>query len=282
VSPDLARWTSIGRPIDPAWPTNRAIAVLSGLVVLGTAAIELLAGRGETGLGTSIVDGVLAGLAVFLAWALARELDPDRDHAAFAAALIALVLALWLGPPRFGPLVLLLLSLRIVNRTVGPPARPLDTLAILALAAWVAWSGGWIVVFATTLAFLLDATLRPAHRIHLAAAGAALALTGVAASRSGFPPAWSPATATSIVALVLLLPYLRVIQASSRLETRTDTGGLPLDSRRVRAAQALGLLVAVLAVSVEGAAGLAELSPLWSALAGCGLYLAAGRRPNSA
>lgn len=280
MSRDPARWTSIGRPIDPAWPTNRAIAILSGLVVFGTAVIELLAGRGRIGLAAAIVDGALAGLAVFLAWALARELDPDRDHAAFAGALVALVTALWLGPPRFGSLFLLLLALRIVNRTVGPPARPLDTLAILGLAVWVAWSGGWIAAFAATLAFLLDATLPPPHRTHLAAAGAALALTGVAATRAGFPPAWSPATAISVVALVLLLPYLRVIRASARLVTRTDAGARPLDPRRVRSAQALGLLSAVIAVSVEGVTGLAALSPLWSALVGCGLYFAAGgRRP---
>lgn len=275
---DLVRWTSIGRPIDPAWPTNRAIVILSALVVFGAAVIELLAGRGEIGLTRAAVDGALAGLAVFLAWALARELDPDRDYAAFAAALVALVAVLWLGPPRFAALFLLLLALRIVNRTVGPAARPLDTLAILALATWVGWTGGWIVAFAVTLAFLLDATLPPAHRLHLAATGAALALTGVAASRAGFPPSWSPATTASVAALVLLLPYLRVIRASSAPRTRTDVDGLPLAPLRVRAAQALGLLVAVVAIAVEGEPGLAGLSPLWSALVGCGLYLAAAGR----
>jgi len=278
VTRDLARWTSIGRPIDPAWPTNRAIVILSALVVFGTAVIELLAGRSQTDLARALIDGALAGLAVFLAWALARELDPDRDFAAFAAAVVALVAVLWLGPPRFGALFLVLLALRIVNRTVGPAARPLDTVAILGLTAWVAWTGGWIASFAVTLAFLLDATLVPAHRLHLAATGAALALTGVAASRAGFPPSRSPATATTVIALLLLLPYLRVIRASSGPGARTDVGGLPLDPRRVRAGQALGLLVAVLAVAVEGEPGLVGFSPLWSALVGCGLFLAAGGR----
>ena len=52
----------------------------------------------------------------------------------------------------------------------------------------------------------------------------------------------------------------------------TDLGGGPLSGTRVRAAQALGLLVIVLAIAVFGREGLAGLSPLWAAMTGSGLY----------
>ncbi|MCL7969997.1 MAG: hypothetical protein M8867_10285 [marine benthic group bacterium] len=267
---DRPRFTSIGRPVDPAWPTNRAILLLSVTVVIVVAAFRLLFG----GLGflPAAVAGLLAGGTVFFAWALAREVDPDHDLAAFAGALIALPAWELLGSPRFAAVVLLLLALRIVNRTVGPAARPLDSIAILLLAGWVAWSGDWVTTFAVFLAFVLDATLTPAHRSHLAGAGAALALTGLAATRSGFPPSISGASLGSLGALVLMLPFLPVMARSGTLRTLTDVDTRPLIGTRVRSAQALAILAVALAVFVDGTGGLAEISPLWSAIVGCGLY----------
>ena len=264
------RFTTIGRPVDPAWPTNRAILFLSATVVVVVAAFRLLFG----GLGflPAIVAGLLAGGTVFFAWALAREVDPDHDLAAFVGALIALPAWELLGSPRFATVVLILLALRIVNRTVGPAARPLDSIAILLLASWVAWNGDWVATFAVFLAFLLDATLSPVHRVHLAGAGAALALTGLAASRAGFPPSIAGASPVSLGALALMLPFLAVMARSRTLRTLTDAGAQPLDARRVRSAQALAVLLVALAVFVDGVEGLGEISPLWAAIVGCGLF----------
>jgi len=272
---NLNRWTSIGRPVDPKWPTNRAIVILALVSAAGVAVARTALARQP--LPESSLDGLVAGAAVFLAWALARELDPDHDLAAFVGALLAVPAVLLTGMPRFASVLLLLLALRIVNRTVGPVARPLDTIALLGLAGWVAWSGDWVGCFVLFLALLLDGTLEVPHRPHLAAAGAALALTGVAATRSGFPPLVSGASWITISALVLLLPFLRVMRESGAPRTLTDVGATPLRGRRVRSAQALGLLSVVLAVALEGETGLAAVSPAWAAVAGCGLYgLASG------
>jgi len=274
---ETTRITSIGRPVDPAWPTNLAILILSLTVVLVVAAFRMVFG----GLAflPALVAGAFAGGSVFLAWALARELDPDHDLAAFVGALIALLAWELLGSPRFASLVLLLLGLRIVNRTVGPPARPLDSIALLLLAGWVAWRGDWITTFVVLIAFLLDGTLRPEHRIHLAAAGAALALTGVAVSRAGIPAELSGPDLPSVLALALLLPFLRILERSRSLRTLTDVGALPLVAKRVRSGQALGLLAVLLSVAAYGLEGLEALSPLWAAMVGCGLFsIVAGGR----
>ena len=264
------RITSIGRPVDPAWPTNRAILILSLTVMLVVAAFRIVFG----GLAflPALVAGALAGGSVFLAWAFARELDPDHDLAAFVGALIALPAWELLGSPRFASLVLLLLGLRIVNRTVGPPARPLDSIALLLLAGWVAWRGDWITTVVLLGAFVLDGILKPEHRIHLAAAGAVLALTGVAVSRAGIPAGLAGPDLPSVVALALVVPFLRVLAQSRNLQTLTDVGALPLVAIRIRSAQALGLLAVLLAVAAYGLEGLEALSPLWAAMVGCGLF----------
>jgi hypothetical protein len=273
---DRRRISCIGRPVDPAWPTNLAILILSLTVVLVVAGFRLLLG-GLTFL-PALVTGALAGASVFLAWALARELDPDQDLAAFVGALIALPTWELLGSPRFATVLLLLLALRIVNRTVGPAARPLDSIVILSLTGWVAWQGDWVTTFAVFLAFVMDSTLAPVHRPHLAAAGAALALTGVAASRSGFPPIVSDASFVSVGALALVLPFLAVVAESRSLRTLSDVGAQPLSARRVRSAQALAILAVSLAVLIDGTEGLAEVSPLWAALVGCGAFGLVTRR----
>lgn len=267
---EVTRFSSIGRPVDPDWPTNRAIVWVTALVTLGYAVIELLLGHAVL---ASLIAGVLAGLAVFLAWALGRELDPDRDVAAFAGAALALAARALLGPPSLVAVVLVLLALRVVNRTVGPPARITDTLAILAIAAWVAWGAGdWLVLLALALAFFLDAALRSPYRLHVVAGGAALALAGVAFERGGGAGLFPGGSVLTLVAFALLLPFSRVMSASRSPSAVTDVGGRPLSAERVRAAQALGLLLVVAAIALEGRAGLARLSPLWAAAAGAGLY----------
>ena len=279
---NLQRFTSIGRPIDRAYPTNRAIAGLTlAVAVVGFAFRRWTGSAPLEAFGWSLI--VAAGF--FLAWAVARELDPDHDRSAFAAAALSLPAAIVLGPPDVAAVVLVLLLLRVVNRTVGPPARPLDTLGILAFVGVAVWRGHLALAGVAVVALLLDALLRPPHRLHLAAVGAALGLLGVGLGRD----AWEPVRLASIpllvwVAVAAALPFLSLIRGSGNPESLPDTGGEPLSGLRVRAAQWLGLGAVVATVLVEGQAGLAALSPAWAALAGTGLYFSTGaptRLPHS-
>lgn len=267
--------THIGRPIDPRWATNRAIVVASLAAMLGGFVLAL--GVHDLSPARSLLQGMVVGVSVFLAWALAREVDPDGEIAAFAGAAIAFPTVLVLGSPRLASLFAVLLALRIVNRTVGPAARAHDTIAILLLNGWLAWTAEWVGALAVCLAFLLDAVLRPPHRTHLAAAGASLALLGVAVSRAQGPPGIGATDWIPFSALLLLLPFIRVMRASEHPRSVTDLGGVPLSGTRVRAAQALGLLVVVLAVAVFGREGLTALSPLWAAMTGSGLFALVAR-----
>jgi hypothetical protein len=170
-----------------------------------------------------------------------------------------------------------------LNRTVGPAARPLDTIGILALVGVAAWRGQPVLAIAAAGAFVLDAILDPAHRIHFAGAGASVGLLGVGLSR--FPAVTLPSlTLVTGLALALMAPFLFLIQASGSPRTVSDIGGEPLRGRRVRAAQGLALAAMAGAILVGGQAGLASLSPLWAALVGAGAYFSIGaptRLPHS-
>lgn len=262
----LYRLSSIGRPVDPAYPTNRAIAGLSLGVLVAVLLVSMLAGAEPP---EALVRGLVWAAGFFLAWALAREVDPDRPASAFVAAGLSLP-ALWVfGRPGFAALFLALLALRIVNRTVGPPAKAIDTVLMLGVAALVGWQGHPVVAGMAAAAFLLDGLLRTPLRIHLAAAGAALAAAGLGASMLG--PTVPPDGGTWI-ALVAALPFVQVIRRSATPTAVSDVDALPLHGVRVRAAQVLALVTVFGAALVEGPAGLAAISSLWAAVAGTGVY----------
>jgi hypothetical protein len=279
VNEALRRFSSIGRPVDRRYPTNRAIASLTLVVAILGFAIRRLTGTHPL---ESFLGGITLAIGFFLAWAIARELDPDHDLSAFLAAGLSLIPGFVLGRPDFAATFLVLLALRVVNRTVGPAARPLDTMAILALAGVAAWRGHLVLAGIAAAAFALDAILNPAHRAHLAAFGASIGLLGVGVSR--IQPAPEPLTAIAWLALAATLPFLALIRGSGEPRAVPDAGGEPLSGRRVRAAQWLGISGLVASVLIEGPAGLAALSPLWAALVGTGAYFSIGaptRLPHS-
>jgi hypothetical protein len=282
--------TSLGRTIDPSYGTNRAIAILSIAVVAISASVQLLAGEGWL---KSITWGLGAGFSVFLAWALARELDPEHDLSAFVAAVLMLVGLGVYGLPELLPMLWMLLTLRIVNRVVGPPATLLDSLGELGLGAWLTWPGQWVYGLITTLAFLLDgvlsAPLRHRHSNATPSRGAlafaafslisTVVIVVVSATGNGWrvlapSPARTSVSALPAIGVVILSSVLFLIVILNSRHTRavSDTTQQPLDPRRVQAGQALALATGLLLTWSKGTTGLVALLPLWSAMAGTGLY----------
>jgi hypothetical protein len=272
--------TALSRPIDPDYPTNRAIVALTLLVAVAAAILRLLseaalseaALTGAT-LSESAMAGIQAGFVLFLAWALGRELDPDHDPSAFVGAGIALAALPLLGSPSLLVAFWLLLMLRLVNRTVGLPARPLDSLTLLGLAGWLVWQGHWIAGLVTTIAFLLDGMLPPLLRYHRYVAVLAFFIMLVLAIFHGEMVMESGPTLPVVIAVLLMAGiFLLVIATSGQTQTVGDATGQPLHPRRVQAAQTLALLTALLFAGWDGASGMVTVLPLWAAMTGAGLY----------
>jgi len=266
------RFSTIGRPIDPKYASNRAIASLALLVAVASFLVQRLTGETPP---ASFLRAILLGIGFFLAWAIARELDPDHGASAFVAAGLSLIPLAMLARPDYAAVFLVLLALRIVNRTVGPAARPLDSIAILALVAVAAWRGSPLVAGAATIAFVLDGILKPGHRIHLPAAGVSLGLVAVAWSNLEGGLRSAP-DSVDWLGLAATLPFLLLIRTSGAPVSVSDAGGLRLSVARVRAAQWLGFLLLAALIVAEGRAGWSAASPLWAALVGTGLFSLVG------
>ncbi|MFN8608125.1 MAG: hypothetical protein U0931_11380 [Vulcanimicrobiota bacterium] len=220
---------SLWRGLDPAYPTNVAI-------VLGSAACWVL-------------WGASLGLSVFLAWALTRELDPDHPASAVLAAGLA-----GLGGYSSG-LFVLLLALRLVNRSPGTPARLLDSLLVLGLA-WARPQAAWLVA----AAFLLDASLERPLKRHFVFAALALVLMAQGSDFSGHLSvqlSWG---------LILCLSFLSLCIETGPMESVGDANGRRLLGSRVLAAQLLAVLCALLTTWWWQAAGVYCWWSLWSGL----------------
>lgn len=267
--------SGVARPLDLSYRTNRAIVLLALGVLLIVAAASALAGTGTV---ETLTRSVGAALAVFLSWALCREVDPDHDHSALLAAAMMILVLPALPVSDILALLWVLLVIRVVNRTTGRAAATTDLVLLLALTLWPLSRGFLQAGPIAAAAFVLDGRLhgRAPHRLPFAAAalGAAAAALIVTPVHLSAP---SPAAWMGIVLATAL--FVPVIAASKTIHTTGDSGGLPLDPGRVMAGQVLAL-----ATVISTAAGDAQtFAPLWAAVLAAGLWHVAlevwGRRP---
>ncbi len=274
------RFTSIARPIDPAYLTNRALLIIlpvAGLLSAGLASVH------DTGVGplSAALSGVLTAL---VAWALTRELAPDYNGAAFVALAFAWFMNVALGARLVLLLFVALLLARIVNRTTGLPSRPLDTLGIFGFCAWAAISTQQpLILLVMALAFALDATLAEPPRRHYLAAVACLPVF-----------AWMPIGNTDLVADdltvrdwsmigAIALGVFLFVKMNPKPVSYCDTSPERLDRVRVNAGLIVGFLLAVQALLTDGrSAWLA--TPIWACMIAVLLSFVARRarrRPNT-
>lgn len=205
------------------------------------------------------VDSVAVGVAAFLGWAIARELDPDYSITGLVALAVAALLAVWQSPA-------LLLSaialggLRLLVGTVGgggPTA--LDRVVMVGLAAYAATQPeGWVLVGVIAVAMLIaEGTHQSLWTLAVVAFAAGSALIwGGAPDNYGL--------AYGVVPLLLIIVILLALPVSPA--ATTDIGKQPLSPQRLRTGRILGGLAVFLSVFVSGGDGLTTLAPLTGAV----------------
>jgi hypothetical protein len=287
---DLRNISGIARPIELGYATNRWIGVVTLVVLIAGGMGRLIAGDGWL---AASGWSALAALGFFLAWALARELDPDREPAAFLAAGFTLpTLAAagfgWLPLPDLAALFLVLLAVRVLNRSTGLAATIPDTFGLLGLGLWLGYESSPVYLVAAVAALLIDALLGPADRRRFILAVSAAAIGGVLIAIGD--PVYDPPPRSTLVPMLVSLPVLAAlipsalfavtIRAAGQIHSLADATTGPLSPRRVRAGQLLALSAALGLALMHGGAGIIALLPLWAAMAATGVYrIAADRKP---
>lgn len=262
----MHRLTALARSIDPRLPSHRRV-----LAVATVAAVAAWAYAGGSSDGLRIAFN--AGVASFLAWAIGRELDPDRPAAGLAGAALSAVMSILIGPSLLLVTVITLLTLRVLHRSTGLPPTLLDLLALLGVAyAGSQSTSGWAVGLALAFAVARDHRLPdPAPRRQLIAAFLIAAAATASAVAGGVPYDWAVPTLSEsglLVAGVVAALSLRIYAPASV----TDHTGRPIDAVRLQSARMGALGTGVLTAALSGSAGIAALSPLWSAVIAVALW----------
>ena len=270
--------TSIARPLEPEFPTNKAVLILLPIIAVACALYQLI-GPGEQSPGAAALSGALAA---FAGWALTRELAPDDNPAAFISMTLGVAGVLFVGIETVLPAFVALFLVRIVNRSVGKPATRIDSLLILVLAVGAGWSlDKPVLTWVGAAAFLLDARLAPRSPVQLLPAVVCVIAPVVWQTPFVVPsldfavPSLEPvlsgnARFAAFTAMTLLYAYAGA--STRQLAATGDATGEPLVTARVRGGMLVGVLVAVeslLAGDGQFAAGYDAL--LWSCIAGVGV-----------
>ncbi len=261
----IYRFTSIGRPLDPAYPTNRG--VLQALpIVAAVAAVVAYAGFADFGPSSA---ALAAALSAFAAWAVTRELCPDDNAAAFVSLVYAAGAQLLFGPVSVIPLFVALVLTRIVNRTTGLEPRKLDAVLVTGFILWAMSSlSNPMIGIVAAVAFFLDASLHRAARWQLVSGFVCFIASIVAVLRDGVAlPAISRVDSPETwVLLALLVIYLMILAGVQEILSVGDVSGEQLDPARVRAGM---FVTAFLAATEPGPIGNVPFNPLpWACIAG--------------
>ncbi len=266
----IYRFTSIGRPLDPHYPTNRAVLLLLPAAAIVAGAVAFLQGDALL----EVVERGLMGAAVALGgWALTRELLPDADSMAFVSLVLAFGAFLVVESSSLLLLFVALFLVRTVNRTVGLPARTTDSILVVLLTLWAVYGlpSPWLGLIGA-LTFALDAALRKRLHRQWIFAGVCLVAAGLSFDRHGLY--WlqeSPLPAmVSLPVVVVGAGYGLTMWRTRAVKSLADATGTPLSLERVRAGMVVGFLVGLQSLT-RGQFGIEAAALVWASLAGVAL-----------
>ena len=200
--------------------------------------------------------------SAFLSWALARELDPDRQAPAIILAVFGGAWALLGFDSAVLPFVALLMGARLMVETTG--RRPLNTdLAGLALLAAVVsfTSLGFVMGFGLAVAIYVDDRMaeEPRRVAMLAALAAAVGSSVVASINDAFSggvPEIRPVLAASLGVLALVAVLREPLDPISFVDSRTKKF---LRRDRLQAGRAISGILVFIGAVVSGSDALAVL-----------------------
>jgi hypothetical protein len=269
----ISNFTSLARVVDPRYPTNLAILVLSTLTGGALFLYKIIQG---TDIFDSIIASVPLALTVFLTWALGREIDPEHELAAFAGLFLVIPGYLLLPAPDLIAVFTILLLLRYLIRTTGLIPKFLDSLTISSLGFWLVIRGDWIFGFLTAAIFFLDTRLPDPKKQNLYFSGIMMVLTILSffIQKPVAPQANLFSEELFFVIGVILL-FIPLIVHSRSTQVICDFPGELINPLRLQIGQIFAITTVILVWLIQGSSGIIELMPVWSSIAGLAIaYLA--------
>ena len=260
--------TGIGRPLDLTLQSNRIAVVGFGL---GT---TVAAGAGWYRGNLSIVSALISGLAVFVAWAAARELTPDYPGAATIAIAFALAGVL-VAPPSLLVFAVALIGLRLIAGTVGAAISRFDVVALTLLGVISGLVAVlWIVAIAigawVWTAPEVGHRRRVAGILFIVGVLSGLVLAYVLGGEYGRPEV--EITTGAYVLTAFAGGMMLLAARPTRVTSQIDAGTAHIDLARIRLARLAAGAFVMWAAVIGGESGFWAIAPVMAALVATAIY----------
>ncbi len=269
---NISRISSLTRSIDTGYFPNLLILILSAAVLLIISINRSLSG---IPVHYSLLDAAAAAIAVFLCWALSREMDPDHDYTAILASLLVAGYIYLNAVPNLLLILWLLLIFRILSRTSGNEVTLIDSLIVFIIGVWIILDHSWIFGPVMSAFYILESRLPPAGRRHLYFAIISIIISIVLIGTKNTQNMEIFSEVFSILFIITVL-YILAIFTLKPVAAMDDMGKAFLSSKRIQIVRLIGLKTFVMAALLIGPDGLVMLSPLWIAMVSVsvtGLYV---------
>lgn len=261
----FTRWSSLPRMVDPRIRNHQFMLALSGAGgLIGFIYAWLINHRSFA---ESVLRAAILLVSVFLTWAISRELDPDHPPSALVGPILIIPALLPLGSPSLLLGFVMITLFRVVTRCTGLSARPLDSLALVLMAGWMAYSLHPIIGLLVGVGLLADSRLPGGHPYH-GYLGVGVILTAAAYWLLQGPGLQMPSWIWLLAAGAASLLYLIAVARQQPATAPTDFTDRAISSLRVKTAQVLALLAALAPMFVMAEQGLLVQLPLWASLIG--------------
>ena len=261
---EIDKISSIGRPLDFNYKTNKAIVIITTITIMFGFVLSILK---EFTIPNVILSGVSFGITFFVSWAISREIDPDNSISAFIGLIpLFIILFFWIET-NIIILFWLLISLRIINRTTGLPARIFDSGLLFVISVLMSYFYSPIFGLLSAIVFLFDAKLIDGQKFQLIFASLSLFLSIIFFTINNkvfVLPIFSMLQLLGILAITigfLFIPYY-----TKTVKSKGDQNDKPLSVSRIRAGQIFALFSVLLVSFFEF--GITAMIPVWCALAG--------------
>lgn len=266
--------TALGRPVSIGYLTNRIVVILFFASFILTLGVFIFRGEPFT---TALVSAFSSAAAIFLSWAIGRELDPANEWSAFVALPVIYFAFFAAGDPSLLSLFFIILCCRLLNRTCGLQPFKSDALLLFVMAILLYFNNFYFTLPYLILAFFVDALAKPANRFQFISAVVSSAgyLVMIFKFRPEFP-LFMPEAAAGIypaaAVIMVLLSAVYVSYVTRHDRVLDDLNRAEVNYLRVTAARFLTAAWIIIEILSGGVIALLQIYPMVIIFGGIFLY----------
>jgi hypothetical protein len=264
---DYHEITGLGRTLHPEIPSHRV--AFGGAVV----AFAVLGVWSFSRSDLTLFGAAAGAVAVFLGWAVARELDPDTTGVAAVALALSFAAAMFVVPSALVTGIALI-TLRVIAGTVGAALSRFDLPVVVVVGMLCVLDPvSWIMGLALAIGLWSAPEVGSLRRIGLVALAVGIACgIGFGAWQGTLGVGETEVTGTAYA--LAAAGALAMVFAAQPLPVTspTDAGGEIVDARRIRLARVAAGSFVMWAAVMGGVDGFWSIGPVFAALVAAAIY----------